>query len=956
MGQNLENLEDINNILFSDSKEQINNSYDFFILGEIEMCNYFRLDVAVGNFRCKQFIIKKKDNKSFTQMKVKLKDIKLKMINNQNYLEIKDYTIIDGNNTIDIGQLKLFKFKLPEIQDNLFNIGKTKFISKKIKVKEIDLITSYTYNFSDNYLSNISIKLSEELKKNLENNKIYLFNGFELCENSLKEINVSSIEVIDADSIIDNISFPKNIDNIKNGDIVNFKGKIKDIYLSKCSVLIEDENLKTNFEIKLNFELIKKIYQNSSCTFINFKKQSNIFIYTNLSDIYSHEETIVEIYFFDFDQQYYNKLKINNDSFNIVQKIMKFEIDSTNKDEIFEQKFIYQKMDGEKVVNSYEFILEINKGEKNCFCSFLKENGKHTYQVYFQSKDKSYLPKTLKVKINEKDSIKMDIFDTFNNDLQKRITIINAIEQDFLEKQKSNLNENKAKDNNNLKFYFLLKNKEINDDFDIGKGDEINNVFEKNEIILNENENENKISKYIFEYNDNITVKKNFLIDKQKECDINEIFDKIVINEKKIERSKELLNNLTSLFSDGTLIEYCKEGFQKYIFKNSKYDSDIIKKIVFLYGIYKYYYSDLAIKLCIIIFQHILLKLKDANYSEKIQVLLYLFTIFSRNDNNFDIHCIDIFDKNNNDEFDSFYEPFMESFNQFCNIMDKQKEHCPFYQAILQFNGLVKTDLIRDIKMYSGAISSLLDIKFEIIKKINRFFFIFNCDNQRADGEFFENSKIIAFYPSSFIFPEVDFKKKNIRKKMATAFLFLFFHEFCGHFKTHINNQDSPKHYINNDLNLMFINFNTVDSGFLFEHILTNNYIDLKMLIQVENSEELFDSKYYIQDNFNELREKIDKISSDILYIPNLNLEDEKKKFSKISEEKKKSLKGLPKELIIKLEEVSKNLDEYNYHRLYPLFKIPDNMTSEEFEEILKDNVVYKKFKKIISKYPNSKY
>ena len=78
------------------------------------------------------------------------------------------------------------------------------------------------------------------------------------------------------------------------------------------------------------------------------------------------------------------------------------------------------------------------------------------------------------------------------------------------------------------------------------------------------------------------------------------------------------------------------------------------------------------------------------------------------------------------------------------------------------------------------------------------------------------------------------------------------------------------------------------------------------MVIQVENSEELFDSKYYIQDNFKELREKIDKISSTILYIPKkLNLENEKKKFSKISEEKKNSLKGLPEELIIKLEEAS---------------------------------------------------
>jgi hypothetical protein len=60
--------------------------------------------------------------------------------------------------------------------------------------------------------------------------------------------------------------------------------------------------------------------------------------------------------------------------------------------------------------------------------------------------------------------------------------------------------------------------------------------------------------------------------------------------------------------------------------------------------------------------------------------------------------------------------------------MDKQKEHCPFYQAILQFNGLVKTDLIRNIKMYSGVISSLLDIKFEIINLL--IYLIFNQLNK----------------------------------------------------------------------------------------------------------------------------------------------------------------------------------------------------------------------------------
>ena len=75
-----------------------------------------------------------------------------------------------------------------------------------------------------------------------------------------------------------------------------------------------------------------------------------------------------------------------------------------------------------------------------------------------------------------------------------------------------------------------------------------------------------------------------------------------------------------------------------------------------------------------------------------------------------------------------------------------------------------------------------------------------------------------------------------------------------------------------------------------------------------------------------------------------------RKNIQKYQKKKKNELKGLPEDLIIKLEEVSKNLDEYNYNRLYPLFKIPENMTFKKFDEILRDNIVYRKFKQIISK------
>ena len=55
----------------------------------------------------------------------------------------------------------------------------------------------------------------------------------------------------------------------------------------------------------------------------------------------------------------------------------------------------------------------------------------------------------------------------------------------------------------------------------------------------------------------------------------------------------------------------------------------------------------------------------------------------------------------------------------------------------------------------------------------------------------------------------------------------------------------------------------------------------------------------------------------------------------------------MPDYLIKKLEDAEKNVGGCGCRRLYPLFKIPDYLTLEQFEEILKNNFVYKKFKRI---------
>ena len=325
MGQNFQtsnNLNMMKDSLFSLSEKKLEYSFELYVIktNEIKSKNYFGLLVAIDNVKCEQFIIKKEENNIISNMyiKVKASHIKLKMINNGNFLEIKNYEVVDKKKEIDDTKLNLYKFELPNIVENLYHVPNNKNISIKLKSEEIEYLYSYEYKFSNNYSTNISVNLKKELLDTIENDKIYLFNGFnyDSINNSLIPINISSIEIIDKDSDIESIIL-KDINTEKNGEIMNIQGKIKEVSLKKCSVIIEESNSKNKVQINLNRNLLKKINHNNICTFINFKKETGRLQYTNLSDIYSVEETFVEIYVILSNQRYYNRIKVNNEYIDI---------------------------------------------------------------------------------------------------------------------------------------------------------------------------------------------------------------------------------------------------------------------------------------------------------------------------------------------------------------------------------------------------------------------------------------------------------------------------------------------------------------------------------------------------------------------------------------------------------------------------------------------------------------
>ena len=103
-------------ILSSRSKSQINNSIEAVILkyDKLENLQFYKLSLYLANIECNQFIIKAENfNINIKNITIKLKDLKLKMIRNNNFIEIKNYTLLNKDVFIQKDHIN-YHFQLPE--------------------------------------------------------------------------------------------------------------------------------------------------------------------------------------------------------------------------------------------------------------------------------------------------------------------------------------------------------------------------------------------------------------------------------------------------------------------------------------------------------------------------------------------------------------------------------------------------------------------------------------------------------------------------------------------------------------------------------------------------------------------------------------------------------------------------------------------------------------------------
>jgi len=910
----------LDDFLFDDVVEQIKNKNDKCYECEVieERLNFETniklLILNIDETKSQRFIMEQDDiNLTGKKIKFSVNSLKIKIIKDKPYFMIKKYSLLEEKYNIKNSQLlsHLPKDSYKIITSNL-ELKSNYLFTLILKAKEIKKSTQeYIFELTDSNNNPVIIENSENL--DLENRKIYCFHGYTYNCSKLKieKTDISYIE--EFKSSMTRINNSKEILESNIDSLLNFKGKVESFSITDKIINIVDEN-KKKFKINANYDLIKQLSSNVDCSFYNFfKKNNKEFISSNLSFIEAKEETFINFNFpfYDSETHYYNKITINDKYYDINIPNIKINIEDNEKNNIFLQKVRYERIIEEKILNSYEFDVELNKGKIYNIVSSTENNG-FSYEIYIQSIKEIDLPKFLTVELkNEKLLLNPD---KNGNKLKERFTIVNFPKQDIKTILGLPKEDKIIENEDNLK-YFLT-------------------IDKYNQKTLKQ-----------FRKKEQITQKTDFYISQKNEIALEKISNQCNINFMKNYEDKlyNIDENNVKIFKE-LMYEVC-DGFLSYKFENSKRHYKIIKDIVSfslnafedtLLGKYYSFRKNYEILLDSMI---------NLEYIDRIKILISFMNKFidSIKDEKVYYDMFHLIDLDNDNTYKKF--PYIKNgFEVFYNIIDNLTEECPLFQFIHQFNSLICNNLLskkqEEKQEHSGSILNLTDIKLELVKNINRFIFLseksFNDCEEHANFE--KKGLLVTFNIFSFINNEnIIFDESNY-KKLESITLFLLFHECLGHQKKHINNENSltpRKHYKSDFQDFLS---NDADTGDALEIMLLGKVVNIKYLMKSENSEKLLDHQLYTGNNFIKLQEIYSLIERDIINyneekknipekVPNNRLSDSKTQSSSKMEKKPK------KERL-----------------MYPeLFQLYADISAEKKEQ-LKDNEDYQRFLKIIKK------
>ena len=876
----------------------------------IENSNYFSLTLQMKENICNQFI-SLNTLSSFNigdNIEFESKDIKLNSINDKIYIEIvkanikknKSYKDIINNNSPNFN-FNIFRFIYEYNELELSHDNISCIYSIILRVKQVEK-PDIQYEFYD--IFNMKIPLDYSNISNLiEGQKIYIFNSLKLIKDAnerykLIPMKYFSIQLFDDSHIL-------NTNKILIGDetIISLKGKIINFNLAENTVEIINGNNEM-LSVELSKKLFKKISLNCDCYFKCFLQKKNGDLKpTEFSNITTDEKTIL-VFKFIKSNKFYNQIKIDD----LVKDIsneeeIKFSLELNNEEKTILKKNIKLRRNNCDEEVSYD--IEINKGKENTFNTYLGKDGKFSFQIYYQATDKEKLINDYQIKINNED-LKFNTFDSYGNNLKKRITFINVPHELFDTNQ------------------FSLEPKMSQNSIKILK-------------LIKENENEYKFyiscketKKYIIEYDKlNLELINSFYDNYSKS--ISELRNKSFL-------IKDEKNQYYNLFYGGECIQnykkYIKKGFEEYIYNNNEIDYQFVKKLCFALIFYKKKEIDFWTVLSQYM-GNIFNSIDDLEFIDRIKCLIALTNEYiSQDDNNYDssIVCIE-----NNNYYE--YEYIVKAHKLFLEIINDLTEESSLFHIIHQFNGEISNEIKTNILMYSGSILNVKDIKLEIYNNLNSFY-LCSFKKRKTYGAIYNNTKVTILYPSSYSGGgKIKESEKEIQERKSSAVLIILFHELCGHLKTHINNvYDSPKTIYQQNLKVEEVKLLNSDSGFLLEHIFVKGSIEVKNFIRSENSKKLLDKTLYLGNNFDKLNkilvEKEDSIVKETEIEPDFIKEFFEKKQN--NEETNKIL--------------SENYKDLGYHELT---KLLSNMSEEELKQNKK---IYDYYIKEFFSDPNKKY
>ena len=815
---------------------------------------FIQLTLSNGNEKCEQFIIKNGDIKIYIQNEIQINKINIKEINNCLYFEIINFKINKKKNNLKLN-VPIYQFK---------KIQKINSLDDEILTNNPLISIDLKYNNRKFFDIKREVKVNlNNLNYNFENEKIYSFSNFMIKNNRLESINISSIEELNSNSFLNKYDY-LNISQLISSEkqIINFYGKIKNINFIKNIITVQENNNDTQINVNLNFDFIKKISFNGICYFKNFQKlNSNNVKYTEFSNIYIEEKTLIELEFMDYikDNNKYNIIQIDNQLIEIKNSIIEFELKNILSMNYCTKKIKFLNKKNNENTSSCDLFVDIYKGKKNNFLSYLNlDNAGYSYEFLYQSKNNLFLPISQDININGENK-QINKSESFGNKFKKRFVILNIQNQNIVPEK----NEEKYKSwkiiysiqKNKAPFINYLKLKE--------------STFKLRPFIL-EKEFERQLNDFFINYYNNIQKLIDNIIEIRKNYNLLFIEDKEYSNSSETESNDINESSSESIEEKNeeaiSYISYIKYGLSSFKFNNSDKEYQKIKRLCFLYLIRP---TNVNTRYKIYVFKDLIKDSKNYNYIDQIKILLNYCYLIDYGISNLSIHLINI---NQN-------EIIKTAHNLLINIIDKMKEGSGIFKTLNMFNSFVNYDIKIKHHIFSFSLLNENDIKIELIQNMNNYYMIFKED-KNIYGLFSTMDIInINFYKITRIkFDSLNILNEFEKKRISSLIFLLLLHEFFGHQKKNINNKNkiSPRYLLDNEFKL--IKHRKYDTGNCLEIIINGDLIFFNKIRKKKGIEDLLNIELYIKEDFSEFKKIFQKIMEDDIINYELSKKNDKLK------------------------------------------------------------------------------